>query len=208
MLSLGHFSSKKFLAAFAMAVFTLLPGRAAHADQFSYVFSGTAAGTFDGSPYGNTAFTVSFLEDTSTIDNRGGGYYSYDDVDATLVANSLTYTLTGVTLEVNGTSGFQNVDFYDSSFTNGLGISMVTPVGYNLTTNLNVPVTTLDLTPTFGGGTFSTTGDDTLMLTEDANLGFTATDLTPSAAPEPSSLLLLTTGLPGLALLRRRFGKA
>ncbi len=47
-----------------------------------------------------------------------------------------------MTLEVNGNAGFQNVDFYDSAFTNGLGMTSASLVGYNLTSNLsNVPET-------------------------------------------------------------------
>jgi PEP-CTERM motif len=204
MVTMTFSASKRILtSAFAVIAFVLVPARAAHADNFSYVFTGTASGEFDGSAYSNTAFTVTFLENTSAL-TGSGGYSEYSDVDATLSALGSSFTLTGVTLEVNGNSTFQNVDFYDSTFTNGLGLSDVTPVGYNLTTNLTVPVTSSGLTPTFGGGTFSDTGGDTLQFTGDTNLGFTATDLSPT--PEPSSFLLLGTGgFSVLGLLRRRF---
>lgn len=207
---LDRLFGKKLLAAvFSVLALSLLPA-AAHADQFQYVFSGTASGLYDGLPAGDTPFTLTFVENTSSLglDQPAAGYYEYTDISGTLVANGMTFILNGVTLEVNGNSGEQNVDFYDSAFTNGLGLSSPTLLGYNLMSNLDVPATTSDLTPTLGASSFAVSGGNTLQFTGDANLGFTATDLTPAATPEPSSLLLLGSGLSGLALLRRRFLKA
>lgn len=202
---IGTFSGRAvFAAAFAVAALTFLPARSAYADNYQYVFTGMADGTVNGSMYTNALFTLTFNEDTSAIDDHGNGIYSYDNVDAFLSAGQ-TFMLTGVTLVVNGNAGQQSVGFYDASGLNGAGLSMATPVGYNLNAPLDIPVTTNGVAAELGGGTF-TDSYNILQLTNIESLGFTAND--PLPTPEPSSLLLLSSGLPGLALLRRRFLKA
>jgi hypothetical protein len=203
----GGFSGKTVLAAaFAVAAVVFAPARSAYADNFQYVFSGMADGTVDGTLYTNALFTLTFNENTSAINDHGNGIYSYDGVNAFLSAGQ-TFMLTNVTLVVNGNAGQQSVGFYDASGQNGLGLSMATPVGYNLGANLNVPVSNSGITSDFMGGTFTDTHNATLQFTNVESLGFTALDQ-PAPAPEPSSLLLLASGLPGLGLLRRRFLKA
>jgi hypothetical protein len=207
MVSFRHFSGKAVVAAaFAVGVLALF-SQTASASSFNYVFTGTAEALYNGSSVGNTDFTLSFAEDTSALDNRGGGIYSYDNVGATLDTADGNFVLTGVTLQVNGNAGSQSVGFYNADATNGLGLSMVTPAGYDLTSNLDVPVLWSSLSITDLGGNFKTSDGNTLEITSVANLGFTAVG-PPAPTPEPSSLLLLTSGLPGLALLRRRFLKA
>src|SRR6185437_15026880 len=136
------FSGKTFLAA-ALAVAALMfsPARSAYADNFEYVFSGMADGTVNGTLYTNALFTLTFNEDTSAINDHGNGIYSYDNVDAFLSAGQ-TFTLTGVTVVVNGNPGQQSVGFYDASGLNGAGLWTATPVGYNLNSALNLAVTT------------------------------------------------------------------
>lgn len=206
---------KPLLAAFSIAALSLLPAAAAHADQFSYVFSGYADGTIQGVSGTDIAFTLTITEPTSLIVDAGGGFYRYNGVQATLVAGSDNVILDDVTLVANSNGvggGAESVNFFNGGFDNGLGLDGASQLlGYALASNVTVPASGNNLTPTFNGGSFAidtASGGGTAQLTGVESLGFTATDLTPAPTPEPSSLLLLTSGLPGLALLRRRLLKA
>ena len=214
-----NLSGKKLLqTAFAVAILSLLPV-AAHADQFEYVFTGTAAGYYNGAPVGDTAFTLTFDEDSASVVNAGSGFFRFNNVAGTFSADGMTVALPNVTLVVNSNAGVDshgnpigNVDFYDSAFTNGLGLFSTSLYGYQLDSNVSIPVSSLNLTPTVSNPPASlfaiAGGGNTLGFTSDCDLGFTATDLTPAPTPEPTSLMLLGSGLSGLAMLRRRFLKA
>jgi|SRR5665213_1429300 len=120
------------------------------------------------------------------------------NITGTFTDGAVTET---VTATVESNSSLANIDFYDSTFTNGLGFSVAALAGYELITSIG-PITASpsNLTPTFGGGVF-TTADGDLQFTGSDSLSFTA-DV--SATPLPATLPLFASGLGVLGLLARR----
>ncbi len=203
MLSLFRFARKSLSFTAAVAALSLLPCAGARASTVDYTLTGTATGLLNGSAVGSTNFTITLAEDPSTINNLGGGYYRYDNVDATILTTAGSVVLTNVFLETNGNAGYQNIDLYDSAFTNGIGLGgSPALLGYDLATSVDTGVVTgAGLTPTLGSSSFSIQGGGTLQFTGLSSLEFQSI----APTPEPSTLLLLASGFPGLVALRRRF---
>jgi hypothetical protein len=198
-----------FVTAVAMAC---IPAAVAHADTLTYTFSGNASDvvTFLGfipidNP--NANFTLTFTEDSASVVNAGSGYYRLNDVSGVFSTGFVTTTLSDVTIVVNSNPGFENVDFYNAAFDNGMGLANNSALlGYALASNVStglVGSSSGNLTPTPPLGSFSANGDfiTSVEFTGDNSLDFTVT----GATPEPSSLLLLLSGLcGGAATLGRR----
>src|SRR5271170_3466181 len=116
--------ARMILAATAMGLGMAGP---AHALPVTYTFSGDADGTVctvcDGSD--NTPFLGPFTfvvtADTTTVDTTGAPYYRLNDVDGLFTQGSFSATFTGVTIVANADPAFENIDFYNSTFDNGLG---------------------------------------------------------------------------------------
>jgi hypothetical protein len=211
-MSITGIANKTKLTLMALAAaMILLPAGSAYAATETLTFTGDASGNIVGpnalssSTFSDQAFTLTFTADPATI-TQSGGYDYLSDVDGTFTEGTQTLTLTNVTVEVNSNSGYENVDFYNSSFFNGLGLANnLALLDYGLTTDVDtglVLASSGNLTPTFGGGSFSTTGTDVVEFTGDSSLEFAVTGA--AVTPEPSSILLMLTGLFGGALLLRR----
>jgi len=193
------------LAAAAMMAATV---GSAEATPATYTFSGVGAayvcpsGDCDGATDVSGAFSFVITSDTSLVDTSGSPYFYLRNVDGTFTSGSYSATLTNVTLEANSDPSFENVDFYDHDFLNGLGLSDTALSGYNLLSSIG-PITEPSpsgfLTPTFGGGSgFSTTAGDVLYFVSDDTLTFTAN------VPEPLTLSIVGAGLAGATLILRR----
>jgi hypothetical protein len=190
-------------AAFILAAAVVSAG-SAKADTVTYIFTGNGGGTVNGTAWSG-AFSVVLTGDSTAITSSPGPFYRLSNIGGTFSEGSVTATLSPtITLVSSAGMGLDLINFFDSTFTNGLGLMNSALAGYDLATSIGPlgPATGLSLTPTLLGGTFASTGGP-IAFTSDSSLTFKAV-----AAPEASTLLLLAAGLSGLALLSMKKRRA
>lgn len=188
-------------AAIISAVLGLVQVSTSNAATVTYTFDGTGAVTLNGTSLGTT-FSVVFTGDTAAVDLSGCPFCRNNNLIGTFTDGSVVETITA-TVESN--SSLANIDFYDATFTNGLGFQDNALAGYQLITSIG-PITAspANLTPTFGGGTFSTGDGGTLQFTESDSLSFAANV---SSTPLPPTWTMMLAGLAGFGFLAAYRGR-
>jgi hypothetical protein len=211
MLSIKACRSVLLPAAFAISAM-LLAAPASRADTLNYTFSGVGSGAITGNTnttFTNANFSINFTEDPADVVGNGTpGYYLLEDITGTLTEGAYSATVTGATIEVNanGSQGgnFSDVFLFDTSY-GSIGIFDDPDLyGYNLATPGSFPGSNGSIGAYQSSSGYTTTSGDTVSFSGLSSLDF---DVTPTVGPvpEPSTLALLSAGLGGLALLRRRF---
>jgi hypothetical protein len=149
------------------------------------------------------AFATS-LDNFSITDGETGAVYTFSlaaNPNPPSIVTASYFEMTGVTMLVNGVSETGNVFFEDSSNAGGAAIFGTTITLDDVGVGNAQLFTGMNNDPTFDLGTFTLLNDShPTVAADDASVTISS-----AAAPEPSSFILLGTGVLGLAgVVRRR----
>jgi hypothetical protein len=193
------------LMALVVALFVSLGTATARADILTYTETVTASGALDGTAFSDALVTLMLTGNTSDISSAFGGTLFY-------LAGPTTVSVAGI-----GTDTFtDSVPVFDNQLHPfaGFFLQCAPPAAptcgevvlatvdnafasYDLSTSIG-PITDADTGASSPPLVLKTVGGTFDMTSMSADATFTVT------TPEPSSLLLLATGLIGLGLLTRR----
>ncbi len=196
--------SKLILASLTLVVLCFSSASVANANPITFTFQGTGSGTLGNQSFTGSAFSVTLTTDTSTVMQSGGiystpispttfniaGIGSGAFVTPVFVFNNTSVSVVGLERAPNP-GGADILDLFSSSL-----------ASYNLQTNFGPITNSTPYSLNFGG---ILTSLGTLNISSATNVSFTAVTGTPPATvPEPTTMLLLGTGLAGIAARVRK----